>query len=168
MSLLTDAETNYYSAQTSINQGLEDIASNQYYLKRWSDEYDSQMSSALSATEQAWREAASALGNTEAIAGASGRAGSVNLISRGQDQAIRGLTGGSLNYSLGGQLGAYVGGTAQDLLAERTTAISSIGIQQQAINTYRETMASLRESMISLQNTTKGIKDTLAKNDRHV
>ena len=168
MSLLTDAETSYQSAETSINQGLEDIASNQYYLQRWGDEYDSQMSSALTTTEQAWREAASALGNTETVAGATGRAGSVNLIARGQDQAIRGLTGGSLNYALGGQLGAYVGRTAQDMLAERTTAIGSIGIQQQAIRTYRETMASLRESMVSLQNTTKDIKDTLAENDRHV
>lgn len=168
MNLIADAEASYSSMENSINQGLEDIASNRYYLDRWGAEYDSQMASALSATEQAWLEAASSLGSTEAIAGATGRAGSVNLVARGQERAIKTLTGGSLAYGLNGQLGAYLNSTAQDALAEQITARSSINIQQDAIKSYRETMQSLNESILSLKQTSGEIKDTLAKQNRYV
>lgn len=168
MNLIADAEASYTSMENSVNQGLEDIASNRYYLERWGAEYDSQMTSALSETKQAWMETAAGLGSTEAVAGATGRAGSVNLIARGQERAIRSLTGGSLGYSLNGQLGAYVNSTAQDALAEQITARSSINIQQEAIRSYKETMQSLQESILSLKKTSGEIKDTLAEQNRHV
>lgn len=169
MSQLEDMNNSATSAQTAINQAQEDIASNEYYLSRWADEYDSTISSAVDSAYATYAEQANALGTINANNASTGRTGgSAGIVASIQQRQVKNLVGDSLSFNLNGLLGTSVNTAAQDALAERQTAATAINTSYQSISTYQDTISNLNESIASMSATTEEIKKKLEENGRTV
>lgn len=170
LSSLEDMRSAQGSAGLAINQERENIASNQYYLSRWADEYRSSMESAQDEAFNAYSTQMQALGNANAQAGATGQTGgSAAIISGLQRQQVKNLVGTNGGFNLGDSyLGRYVSGVGQDLLAERQTASSAIGTSYTAIGSYQDAITSLDSAISSMGGTAEEIKKRLKEQGRAV
>lgn len=170
MSQIADMESEQSSAQTSINQAQEDIATNQEYLSRWGEEYSGTMQSAVDSAYSTYAEQASALSDVNASNSAAGKSGgSASILAKVQQNSVNKLVGDSGSFNLSsGSLASTVNSTAQDLLAERQTASSAIDTGYSSIQTYQDTISSLSESIASMESTTADIKTKLEENGRSV
>ncbi len=164
MQQLSSMEDEYQQNQLSINQTVEDIASNQNYLDRWASEYDQSMQSNI---DEAWNSYQSLASNFSfgLVAGAESghRGGSTARINADNALALKSVAGSTEGFSLNGnnRLGAYVQSNALDMLADRQTALSSVSTGYQSINSYKDAMKSLEESISGMKTSTSDIKETL-------
>ena len=165
MQNLSSMESELGQNQISLNQTVEDIASNQNYLDRWASEYDQSMQSTI---DEAWESYQNQAANfsaglvTSAEKGHSG--GSSGRINKDNALALKNLTGTTDGFTLkNNRLGPYVQSTALDMLSDKHTALSAVDVGYKSIGSYKEAMNSLSESIASMKKTTSEMKDTLLK-----
>ncbi len=167
MQQLASMEGDYAQNQLSLNQTVEDIASNQNYLDRWASEYDQSMQSTIDEVWDSYQNQASAYTAglvTSAEKGQKG--GSAGRVNKDNALALKNLTGtsdGSFSLSSRNRLGSYVQSAALDILADRHTALSAVDVGYKSIDSYREAMSSLSNSISSMNKSTSEIKETLKK-----
>lgn len=163
MQNLASMEGQYSQNQLAINQETENIASNQNYLDRWASEYDQSMQSAVDEAYSTYQNLASNYTAglvTEAEKGH--RGGSASRINQDNALALKNLTGKTGGFTLqNNNLGAYIQSTALDMMSDKQTALSSVNLGYQSIDTYRDAMKSLSESISSMKKTTNEMKDTI-------
>ncbi len=165
MQNLSSMESELGQNQISLNQTVEDIASNQNYLDRWASEYDQSMQSTI---DEAWESYQNQAANfsaglvTSAEKGHS--RGSSGRINKDNALALKNLTGTTDGFTLkNNRLGSYVQSTALDMLSDKHTALSAVDVGYKSIGSYKEAMNSLSESIASMKKTTSEMKDTLLK-----
>ena len=163
MQNLASMEGDYTQNQLAINQEAENIASNQNYLDRWASEYDQSMQSAVDETYSNYQNLASNYSAGLVTSAEKGqRGGSASRINQDNALSLRNLTGQTGGFTLkNNNLGAYVQSTALDMLSDKQTALSSVNLGYQSIDTYKDAMKSLSESISSMKKTTTEMKDTL-------
>lgn len=164
MQQLASMEDEYAQNQLSINQTTEDIASNQNYLDRWAGEYDQSMQSNIDDAWNSYQSLASNFSSGLVVSAEKGqRGGSAARINADNALALKSVAGSTEGFSLDGsnRLGAYVQSSALDMLADRQTALSSISTGYQSINSYKDAMKSLEESIGSMKVSTSDIKKEL-------
>lgn len=163
MQQLSSMEGEYEQDQLSINQGLEDIASNQNYLDRWASEYDQSINSAIDEAWSSYQEQASNYSSSLVSAGESGhKGGSSARVNQANALALKNLAGGAQGFTLsGGRLGSYVQSTALDMMADKQTALSAVSTGYKSIDSYKEAMKSLEGSISSMKKTTGEIENKL-------
>ena len=163
MQNLASMEGQYSQNQLAINQETENIASNQNYLDRWASEYDQSMQSAVDEAYSTYQNLASNYTAglvTEAEKGH--RGGSASRINQDNALALKNLTGKTGGFTLqNNNLGAYIQSTALDMMSDKQTALSSVDLGYQSIDTYKDAMKSLSESISSMKKTTNEMKDTI-------
>ena len=163
MQNLASMEGQYSQNQLAINQETENIASNQNYLDRWASEYDQSMQSAADEAYSTYQNLASNYTAglvTEAEKGH--RGGSASRINQDNALALKNLTGKTGGFTLqNNNLGAYIQSTALDMMSDKQTALSSVNLGYQSIDTYKDAMKSLSESISSMKKTTNEMKDTI-------
>ena len=163
MQNLASMEGQYSQNQLAINQETENIASNQNYLDRWASEYDQSMQSAVDEAYSTYQNLASNYTAglvTEAEKGH--RGGSASRINQDNALALKNLTGKTGGFTLqNNNLGAYIQSTALDMMSDKQTALSSVNLGYQSIDTYKDAMKSLSESISSMKKTTNEMKDTI-------
>lgn len=163
MQNLASMQDQYAQNQLSINQSIENIASNNNYLDRWASEYDQSMQSAVDDAYSSYQNQAANFSSglvTSAEKGHSG--GSSARINRDNALSLKSLTGKTGGFTLkGNNLGAYVQSTALDMISDKQTALSSVSLGYQSIDSYKEAMKSLQESISSMKKSTNEMKDTI-------
>ena len=163
MQNLASMEGQYSQNQLAINQQAENNASNLNYLDRWASEYDQSMQSAVDETYSTYQNLASNYTAglvTEAEKGH--RGGSASRINQDNALALKNLTGKTGGFTLqNNNLGAYIQSAALDMMSDKQTALSSVNLGYQSIDTYKDAMKSLSESISSMKKTTNEMKDTI-------
>ena len=163
MQNLASMEGQYSQNQLAINQQAENNASNLNYLDRWASEYDQSMQSAADEAYSTYQNLASNYTAglvTEAEKGH--RGGSASRINQDNALALKNLTGKTGGFTLqNNNLGAYIQSTALDMMSDKQTALSSVNLGYQSIDTYKDAMKSLSESISSMKKTTNEMKDTI-------
>ena len=164
MQNLASMQGEYAQNQLAINQSHENIASNSNYLDRWASEYDQSMQSTVDEAFNTYQSQASNFSAglvTEAEKGhRGGSSGRVNRDNALSLKNLTGKTGGGFTLQ-GNNLGAYVLSTALDMLSDKQTALSSVGLGYQSIDSYKEAMKSLSESIYSMKKSTDEMKETI-------
>lgn len=170
MGQLEEMRSQQASAGIAINQAREDIASNNLFINRWQSEYDNAVGNAVDQSFNAYAEQAAAFGASMVSAGETGRkGGSAAVVSGVERRNLKNMVGDSLSFNLNDNpLASYINSTAQDLLAERQTALSGINTGYQAIASYQDAIKEFGFAMESMGSTTQQIKNELKKQGRFV
>ncbi len=164
MQQLSSMEGDYAQNQLGINQNVENIASNQNYLDRWASEYDQSMQSAIDDTYNSYQQLASNFSAGLVSTAEKGqRGGSAQRVNEQNALALNSLLGGSSNgFTLqNNRLGSYIQSTALDMLADKQTAISGVSMAYKSIDSYKDAMKTLQDSIGTMRNTTTDLKNTL-------
>lgn len=164
MQQLSSMEGDYAQNQLGINQNVENIASNQNYLDRWASEYDQSMQSAIDDTYNSYQQLASNFSAGLVSTAEKGqRGGSAQRINEQNALALNSLVGDSSNgFTLqNNRLGSYIQSTALDMLSDKQTAISGVSMAYKSIDSYKDAMKTLQESIGTMKNTTTDLKNTL-------
>lgn len=145
----------------SSNQTIENLGTNENYLTRWAQEYDTTINSAI---DQSFNEYSSVLsnftGNTVLDAEKGKRGGSASRANRDSLLSLTSLTGrkdGKFNLTQG-SLGQYMQSTALDMLSDKQTALSSIQTGYKSLSSYKDTMDILSKSIADMEKTTSEMK----------
>lgn len=171
MQQLSSMEGDYAQNQLGINQNVENIASNQNYLDRWASEYDQSMQSAIDDTYNSYQQLASNFSAGLVSAAEKGqRGGSAQRINEQNALALNSLVGDSSNgFTLqNNRLGSYIQSTALDMLSDKQTAISGVSMAYKSIDSYKDAMKTLQESIGTMKNTTTDLKNTLKEKNLKV
>ncbi len=167
MQQLQGMESDYKQNQLSINQTKEDIASNKNYLDRWASEYDLSMQNSIDEAFSTYQGLASNFSAGLVTAGESGhKGGSSARVNEANALALKAVNGTTEGFSLtNNRLGATVQANALDMLADRHTALSAVSTGYQSIESYKEAMESLQNSINEMRATTDDIKKQLDEYD---
>ena len=163
MQNLTSMEGQYSQNQLAINQERENIASNQNYLDRWASEYDQSMQSTVDDAYSTYQSLASNYSAGLVTSAEKGhKGGSSARVNQDNALSLKSLVGTTNGFTLkNNRLGAYVQSTALDMMADKQTALSSVNLGYQSIDSYKDAMKSLSESITSMKNSTSEMKETL-------
>lgn len=159
------------SAQNASNQTNEDIASNEYFLTRWQSNYDASIKNSVNESFNTYAKQASSIGAANVAKAESGNlGGSKTVVSDIQKRQMLSLVGDSLQFNLSNDtlLGLNVNTTAQDLLAERQTALTAVRTGYRSLDTYKETMSTLKDSIGNMNNTALDLKKKLKGYGRQI
>ena len=66
------------------------------------------------------------------------------------------------------RLGSYIQSTALDMLSDKQTAISGVSMAYKSIDSYKDAMKTLQESIGTMKNTTTDLKNTLKEKNLKV
>lgn len=155
----------------AINQQRENIASNQNYLDRWASEYDMSMQNGIDESFNQYQQLASNYSSSLVSNAETGRrGGSAGRLAGDSGMALASMNGGSTNgFNLtGSRLGSYLQSSAIDMMADRQTALSSLGTSYKAIDSYQNAIGTLQGSIDSMENTTGQMADELKKKNIEV
>ena len=162
MQQLNAMQGEYAQDQLAINQQRENIASNMNYMDRWASEYDLSMQNNIDEAYSQYQSLASNYASGLVSNAETGRrGGSAGMLAQDAGIGLKAINGSTEGFSLSGRLGSFLQSSALDMLADRQTAISSIGTGYKAIGSYQEAMNSLQGSIGSMTATTDQMKNEL-------
>ena len=149
MDKLSNMRGELSSQQESLNQTMENIATNQNYLDRWAQEYDLTMQSGVDEVFGQYQQMASNLGSGLVSAGETGsKGGSVGLINAMSAANMKAVNGSYQGFNLNNnRLSAFLGSTSLDMLADRQTAMAAVETGYKTIPMYQSAIADLNKAI---------------------
>lgn len=181
--LRENLRSNYYSYMQSLegmrsdltqaglsrNQTIENLGTNNNYLARWAQEYDTTMNSVIDQSFDEYTNMYSNFTSNSVLDAEKGRkGGTAARVNRDNLLSLVSLTGrqdGKFNLTQG-SLGQYMQSTALDMLSDKQTALSSIQTGYKSLPSYKDTMDILSKSIADMEKTTSEMKKKIDKNDK--